>query len=79
MGPGISARDLHLAAFRVQAHGLDGALDQCIDLLPAQMEHLTGLAEKKQRFDEVRHALHCFLHFKMQFCSFLRRRYWAGS
>ena len=54
------------------AYGLNGALDQRVDPLAAQMEHLTCLAEKKQRFNEVGHALHGFLDLKMQFCALVR-------
>ena len=56
-GLGNLRRELNLAAFGVQAHRLRGALDQCIDLLPAQVEHLTGLAESSS--DSIRSVMLC--------------------
>src|SRR3984957_18739555 len=63
--------DGYVPAFRVLAYVLDGALDQAVDRIAAQIQHLTCLAEQKQRFNEVGHALHSLLDLKMQLCALL--------
>ena len=65
-------RDLHLAAFGVQAHVLYRAFNQRVHRLATQVKYLTCLAEEKQGLNEVGHALHRVPDLEKQFRALLR-------